>query len=86
MVFKKTMYRLGKGENFHGVFDGEGFLLYYLSSEPSGIVVKCKEIKRRAGYLETTLQDQTIEAREVVPLENLLVASRGERQVKMMQK
>lgn len=83
MIFKKVPYRLGKGKNIHGRFDGDRFKILYLSSD-DGDVVKSKVVRRRAGYVEVTKGEEEFEAIEVVPLGGVFFASRGEKNVKVV--
>ena len=86
MIFKNIKYKLGVGKNFHGKMENGEIILYYLSSDPSETLVKGKVIKRKAGYIEAKTLGISIEAKEVIPLEDYFVASRGEDQVKMLTK
>ena len=83
MVFKKTLYKIGNGANFRGFMDTSGQIkLYYLTTDPSGIVVGAKIINRDAGCVRVRELDKVIEAKAVVPLKGEIVATRGHGQVK----
>lgn len=84
MIFKPVAYRLGKGENIHGRFEGDRFKLFYLS-DGGGAAVKSKVVRRRAGYVEVTKGEEEFEAREVVPLGDVYFTSRGEKHIKVTQ-
>lgn len=84
MIFKSTKYKLGAGKNFHGVMKNGKITLLYLSLDPSETLVKGKVIERKAGYIEAKPLGLSIEAKEVIPLDDFLIASRGEDQVKML--
>lgn len=86
MIFKPTKFKLGAGTNLHGIMVDGRVVIYYLSSEPSGVVIKTKSIKRRDGVIDTKKEDFTLEAREVVPCGGALIASRGEKQIKMVKR
>ena len=84
MVFKDIKYKLGAGKNFHAVMDNGKITMLYLSTDPSEVLVKAKQIERKAGYIEAKALDFSLEAKEVIPVDDFFVASRGEDQVKML--
>ena len=75
MIFLENAYRLGFGQNVHGIMDNDKIRLYYKAKDGG---VKQKNIYIYSGEYNASKTDTEISASEVVPIENNVLIARSE--------